>query len=350
MRTVKVSASKPYDVLIGSALLENCAQMIINAVGKCNAAIITDDIVDGLFSNKVVSSLQKSGISVCKFVFKNGEESKSLDTYCKILEFLAENQIKRNDIIVALGGGVVGDIAGYAAATYMRSIKYVQLPTTFLAAIDSSVGGKTAVNLKGGKNLAGAFHQPSLVICDTETLKFLPEERFADGTAEAIKYGLLSGTDFFEKIAGGNFLCEIEDIIAKCVEIKAEIVAKDELDEGVRQLLNLGHTIGHAIEKCSNFEITHGHAVALGMLYIARASRKLGLGNDNCEDDILRALKNNLLQTSCSFTAEQLFEAAGFDKKRNGDTINLIIPQKIGHCVIKKVSMNDLFKIISEGI
>ena len=329
MKTVTVSTNKEYDVVIGKGLLNNCALMIIDKIGKADAAIITDDIVDSLYAKEIEKSLYENGIKFCKFVFKNGEESKNLDTYCEILEFLAENKIKRNDFIIALGGGVVGDIAGYAAATYLRGIKFVQIPTTFLAAIDSSVGGKTAVNLKAGKNLAGAFHQPSLVICDTDTLSTLSEERFADGAAEAIKYGVLDGEELFEKIAGGDYIKDIENVIAKCVEIKAEIVKNDEFDTGMRQLLNLGHTIGHAVEKCSNFEITHGHAVALGMLYIARTSYKLGLSENDISERIYKALINNNLPVSCSFSAEELSQAAGMDKKRNADTINFIIPENI---------------------
>jgi len=350
MKKVTVSATKEYDVVIGKGLLEDCGKMIVKTVGKSNAAIITDDIVDSIYGEKVEKSLCECGIKVSKFVFKNGEESKNLETYCEILEFLAENKLKRNDIIVALGGGVVGDIAGYAAATYLRGIKFVQIPTTFLAAIDSSVGGKTAVNLKAGKNLAGAFHQPSLVICDTQTLETLSADRFADGAAEAIKYGVLDGEELFEKIASGDYIAEIEDIIAKCVEIKAEVVKNDEFDTGMRQLLNLGHTIGHAIEKCSNFEITHGHAVALGMLYISRAAYKLKLVEKDISDKILNALIKNNLPVSCSFSPEELSEAAGSDKKRNADTINFIIPKDIGDCVIKPLNPQDLLKIISAGM
>lgn len=350
MRTVTVSTNKKYDVVIGKEILNNCGEMIIEKIGKANAAIITDDIVDSLYSKIVEESLLKKGISVCKFVFKNGEESKNLETYCKILEFLAERKIKRNDFIIALGGGVVGDIAGYAAATYLRGIKFVQIPTTFLAAIDSSVGGKTAVNLKAGKNLAGAFHQPSLVICDTDTLSTLPKDRFADGAAEAIKYGVLEGCELFEKIANGDYIEEIEEIIAKCVMIKAEIVKNDEFDTGMRQLLNLGHTIGHAIEKCSNFEITHGHGVGLGLLCIARASYKLGLSEKDLSGKIYEALIKNNLPVECKFSADELAEAAGMDKKRNADMINFVIPKDIGNCVIKPIEAKDLIKIILAGM
>ncbi len=350
MTQVTVSASITYKAVIGSGLIKKLGSMTADIISHCKAAVITDDIVDSLYGKDAVLSLENAGFSVCKFVFKNGESSKNLEVYCKVLEFLARNKLSRSDIIVALGGGVVGDLSGYAAATYLRGIKFIQVPTTFLAAIDSSVGGKTAVNLSAGKNLAGAFHQPALVVCDIDTMKTLSEDIFADGTAEAIKYGVLADKELFEEIASGNFYNNLESVIAKCIGIKADIVGRDELDLGERQLLNLGHTIGHAIEKCSNMQITHGHAVAIGMLMIAKSAFKLGLSEENCALPIETALKNNNLPLTCNFSAESLAQAAFSDKKRSGKYINFIIPKTIGHCEITKVSSDDILKIISAGL
>lgn len=350
MKKVEVIASVKYDVIIGNDILKDAGELIEKAVGKCKAAIISDDIVYPLYGETLESSLKSAGFEICKFVLKNGEGSKNLKNYCEILEFLAISDLCRSDIVIALGGGVPGDIAGYAAATYMRGIKFIQIPTTFLAAIDSSVGGKTAVDLKGGKNLAGAFHQPSLVICDINTLSTLPENVFSDGTAEAIKYGVIADEALFSELSSGHFKDNIEDIIAKCVNIKAQVVNRDEHDTGDRQLLNFGHTIGHAIEKCSNFSITHGQAVAIGMRMIAKAADTLGLSDGGCEEKIKIALQNNNLPLSCSYNEEQLSHAAFSDKKRDKDTINFIIPEKIGHCFIKKIPCEDIIKIISAGV
>ncbi len=350
MTRVTVSASIIYDVIVGSGLIQRAGELTAAVTGKCTAAIITDDIVDGLYGDIVMHSFEQAGFSVCRFVFPNGEGSKNLGTYCQALEFLGSHHLSRSDIVVALGGGVVGDLAGYAAASYLRGIRFIQIPTTFLAAIDSSVGGKTAVNLSAGKNLAGAFHQPSLVICDTDTLSTLPADVFSDGTAEAIKYGVLAEKGLFDLLASGDFASELENIISRCVGIKADIVSRDELDLGERQLLNLGHTIGHAIEKCSGLTITHGHAVAIGMYMIAKSAWTLGLSAENCAPAIYDALIKNRLPVSCPYSAEELAQAAFSDKKRSGNSINFIIPKKIGCCCIKRIPAADIENIISAGM
>ncbi len=349
MKKIHINASKEYDVIISKGILESCGEFIGEVVPKCRAAIISDDVVFPLYGDTVQKSLEKSGFDVVSYVFENGEKSKSIKTYAEILEFLAENHLTRTDIIVALGGGVCGDMAGFSAATYLRGIKFVQIPTTLLAAVDSSVGGKTGVNLLAGKNLVGAFCQPAMVICDPDTLKTLPEDTFSDGVSEAIKCGMIRDNELFEKMSG-NFSQNIEDIIAACITIKSQVVASDEFDRGERQLLNFGHTIGHAIEKCSNFSITHGHAVAIGMVIITKAAEKLGL----CEKGICTALENTLtkcgLPTTCDFSAEKLYSVTLSDKKRAGDSVTLVIPEKIGNCVLRKVKTDELLEYIKKGI
>ena len=276
MTTVKVNASASYCVNIGAGLLEKAGEMIKNISSPCRIAVISDDKVFSLYGKKVTESLEKSGFDVVSYTFKNGEQSKNLDTYGKILEFLAASRLSRTDMVAALGGGVVGDMAGFCAATYLRGIKYVQIPTTILAACDSSVGGKCAVDLSCGKNLAGAFHQPSLVICDTNCFKTLDQRQVSCGFAEIIKYGVICDKELFESLSGD---IDIEAVLTKCVSIKRDIVQRDEKESGDRKLLNLGHTLGHAVEKHSGFSLTHGEAVAIGMVMIAKIAENEGIAD-----------------------------------------------------------------------
>ena len=275
MTSVKVNASVKYNVLIGEGLISDCGKLICEVISPCKAAVISDDKVFALYGNKVLSSLEKVGFVTKSFVFKNGEENKNLSTYIEALGFLAKEKLSRTDVVIALGGGVVGDLAGFAAATYLRGIRFIQIPTTVLAACDSSVGGKTAVDLEAGKNLAGAFHQPSLVICDTETFNTLDDRQMSCGFAEIIKYGVICDRNLFDALSEGSL--SMDGIITRCVEIKRDIVEKDEKESGERKLLNFGHTIGHAIEKHSGFSLTHGEAVAVGMVMITEISEKLGI-------------------------------------------------------------------------
>ncbi|GAB6181988.1 3-dehydroquinate synthase [Desulfotomaculum defluvii] len=350
MKNVTVNASRSYDIIIGHGILPMTGQEICKRVTACTAAIVTDNIVDSLYSDAVCKSLQETGFSICKFVFKHGESSKNLTTFGQILEFLAQNQLTKSDIVVALGGGVTGDIAGFAASVYLRGIKLIQIPTTFLAAIDSSVGGKTAIDLAVGKNLAGTFYQPSLVLCDPDSFSTLPKNVFADGIAEAIKYGVLSAPQLFDKLAQGNPHLDLASIIEQCVTIKRDLVMRDEYDNGDRQLLNFGHTIGHAIEHCSGYTITHGHAVAIGMVTISQAAWQLGLSDLDCSKPIKASLLANNLPVSSPFTAKQLSEAALLDKKRRQDSITLVIPRKIGQCILHQIPISSLYNFINQGI
>ena len=216
MNTVTVNASKNYNIYIGSGLINRCGEMIKNELGVCSAAIITDDNVNRLYADRVVASLEEAGFRTVKLVFPHGEDSKSVATYTDILSFLAENQITRSDMIISLGGGIPGDMGGFAAATFLRGIKFVQMPTTLLSAVDSSVGGKTAVNLPQGKNLVGAFYQPDMVICDYSTLDTLPDGIFADGCAEVIKYGVILDEEFFTFLENNDIKENIEYDFVRC--------------------------------------------------------------------------------------------------------------------------------------
>ncbi|MBP3362106.1 MAG: 3-dehydroquinate synthase [Clostridia bacterium] len=345
MERIRVNASAVYDVVIGSGILDKCGELTREVTAPCRVCIISDDAVAKLYLDTVKKSFEKSGFEVIEYVFKNGEASKNISTLTDMLEFLAENHLTRSDIIAALGGGVTGDMAGFAAAVYLRGIKFVQLPTTFLAAIDSSVGGKTGVNLNAGKNLAGAFHQPSLVVCDTDCFKTLTREIFLDGVAEAVKYAVLKDKEITKLID-----TDIAETVRRCVGIKRDVVADDEFDTGSRQFLNLGHTLGHSIEKLSSFKITHGHAVAIGMVLASGGGEKEGITEKGTTAEIIDILKGFGLPVSCSYSAAELASVALGDKKRSGNTITLVIPERIGSCKLCKTDVAKLEEFASAGL
>ena len=350
MKTVKVSASKEYNVLIGSGLLPTlgCETAKVAKIGK--AAIVSDSTVWPLYGATAEKSLIAAGFEVIRYVFPAGEESKCGSTYLDLLNFLAENHVTRSDCLIALGGGVVGDLTGFAAATFLRGIRYIQVPTTLLAAVDSSVGGKTAIDLPAGKNLAGAFCQPSLVLCDIDTLDSLPAEIFRDGSAEVIKYGVLYDPALFAHLMEHGLDFDREAVIARCVELKRDVVMEDEFDTGARQKLNLGHTIGHGIEAHSHFSVSHGQAVAAGMAIVARASTALGICDKNTSDTILQVLNKFSLPTGTYFSADDLYHTALSDKKRSGGTVNLIVPRAIGECMIHSIPVDQMLSFIEAGL
>ena len=345
MKTVTVSASGTYQVRIGSGLL----QTLPEALGQiCKAkiiAIISDSNVWPLYGPQLASSMTNAGYQVVNFVFPAGEERKTAGTYLEIVNFLAENRLTRSDALIALGGGVVGDITGFAAATYLRGIAYIQVPTTLLAAVDSSVGGKTAIDLPAGKNLVGAFCQPRLVLCDTDTLHTLPEEIFRDGCAEVIKYGILYDRKLFDHLMEHGLSFHREEVIARCVELKRNVVIEDEFDTGTRMKLNLGHTIGHGVEAKSNFSVSHGKAVAIGMAIVARSACDTTL-----QEKIIGILRRFGLPTSTEFSADELYAYTLSDKKRSGSCVNLIIPDVIGHCSIVPTPVEKLLSFIQAGL
>ena len=345
MKTIHINASKSYDVIIGSNLLDNIGQQLNFTLKKvCKIAIISDSNVFPLYGSIVSESLVNSGFEVISYTFPAGESSKTADTYLEILNFLAENQLTRSDAILALGGGVTGDMAGFAAATFLRGIPYIQVPTSLLAMVDSSVGGKTAIDLPAGKNLVGAFYQPRIVICDLNTLNTLPESVFCDGCAEVIKYGVLYDAKLFAHLESEGLAFDREAVISRCIELKRNVVTEDEFDNGARQKLNLGHTIGHGVEAQSNFAVTHGQAVAIGMTIISKAHCK------TIYSRLVSVLQKFNLPTATDFTAKQLFTSALSDKKRSGGTVNLIVPENIGECKIIPTPIDELESLIEEGL
>lgn len=348
MQTISVNTSSPYEVHIGSGILETAGESILKVAKKCRAMIVSDDIVFPLYGEKLTTSLKASGFECESFVFENGEERKRLSTIEALLEKMADCHFTRTDIIVALGGGVVGDMAGFAASVFLRGISYIQIPTTLLAAVDSSVGGKTAVDLSKGKNLCGAFWQPKLVLCDTDTLTTLNQINIEDGLAEMLKYGVICDNDLFEKVKNYKNN-DIEKLIARCVEIKRDIVSGDEFDRGQRMLLNLGHTIGHAVEAASCFALTHGHGVAIGLAIIARASEKMKLSTSGLAKRVEDALTECGLPTKTDYDTDLLATLTLSDKKSSGEHISLIIPLDIGNTVIHKVKRTEVKNFIEAG-
>ena len=350
MKTIRVNTAQPYDVLVGAGLLARCGELIAAVHRPCTAAIITDDTVGALFAAAVEESLTAAGFQPLLFTFPHGEEHKNLDTFAAAHDFLAEHRLTRSDLIIALGGGVVGDLAGFVAATHLRGIPFVQIPTTLLSAVDSSVGGKTAVDLARGKNLCGCFSQPSLVLCDYETLSTLPPAVFADGMAEVIKYGVLGDEAFFTFLLERDMRDDMEEAISRCIAMKRDLVEADEFDNGERQKLNLGHTIGHAIEQCSNFTLSHGSAVGVGMVMIARAAVQQGLCERDVPERIAALLKKYALPTTQPFDGKALFDAAASDKKVRGRVMNIVVPRAIGCCELKKIPLDELYSWIETGM
>ena len=346
MKQLTVSTARPYESHIQSGLLSLTGQMLAALrppQAHTKVALVTDDVVAALYADRVQNSLQQAGYTVVRFVFAHGEASKSHEVLCELYNFLTEHQMTRTDLIAALGGGVVGDLAGYAAATYLRGISYVQLPTTLLAAVDSSVGGKTAVNLPGGKNLVGAFWQPIAVLTDPDALATLPDEIFADGMAEVIKYGCIADAQLFALLGNSTaHTLPLEEVIYRCVKVKRDLVVADEKDTGLRQLLNFGHTIGHAIEKHSQLQMTHGQAVAAGMCLITRASEQNGLTTPGQAQRIARLAEQYRLLTGYNAPIAALLPYLTADKKRSGDHLNLVVLEEIGSAKLCPIAIQQL--------
>lgn len=338
MKKLKVNAGKGYDILIEKGLIKDCGKYISAVTRAKKTAVVTDSNVAPLYLEAVEKSLKEQGFEVVSYIFEAGEESKTTKTLVEIVEFLAENELTRDDLVVALGGGVCGDIAGFAAAVYLRGIDFVQIPTTLLAQVDSSVGGKTAVDLPQGKNLCGAFHQPSLVLIDALALDTLSEHYFSDGMGEVIKYGCIKSASLFERLQREGAKDFIEDLIFECVDIKRQVVENDEKEHGERALLNFGHTCGHAIEKLWSFKtVSHGEAVGIGMAMIAQAGENAGITEKGTCEKICALLEKYNLKTKDTHSAEEIVSAMNADKKRTGAGIKLAVISKIGESYVLPV-------------
>ena len=350
MRVVEVTASRAYAVQIEDALPADTPERIRAAVPKARrAAILADDTVWGLYGPELAERLSGGGYTVTHHVFPHGEASKNADTYIGILEWLSASRLDRNDVLLALGGGVTGDLGGFAAATYLRGISYIQVPTTLLAMVDSSVGGKTAIDLKAGKNLAGAFWQPSLVLCCTDALDTLPRETLSAGCAEAVKYGLLCDVPLFRHLEDRGLAFDRPWVVETCVRDKQRFVSEDEFDRGIRAFLNLGHTLGHALEQESGFTLSHGEAVAIGMAVVTRASAKRGWCPADFPDRLERLLGRLELPFRSPYPAEKLLPHMLKDKKRSGEAVEVILPEDLGKCRAQPMEASALLDFMKAG-
>ncbi len=355
VRSVHVNAaSASYDVLIGEGLLDEVGPRLSGLGRTGRVFIVTDSNVAPLYLDRVAASLEDAGFAVSSTVFPAGEESKNLSTLGLILEEMAQAGLTRTSTVIALGGGVTGDMAGLAAGLYMRGIAYVQMPTTVLAMVDSSVGGKCAVDLAHGKNLAGVFLQPKAVLADVACLKTLSDEVFCDGCAEIVKHAVLASPELFEELAAHPLSKHdaperLARIIACNVDIKRSVVESDERESGPRKLLNLGHSIGHAVEAASKFALGHGHAVAIGLAAICRASEKRGWTSLGTSERVETALAAQGLPTASPYEADDLIAYAHLDKKRTETGIDLVIAEHIGSCTIRNVDLAEFDELIRMG-
>ena len=346
MKKLTVNVDNGYDILIEKGLLDRAGELIKSVLNANKITLISDTNVYPLYSDKVKASLEDQGYQVFTYIFEAGEASKKTETVVDIVEYMADKGLTRNDGVVALGGGVCGDMAGFAAAIYLRGIKFVQIPTTLLAQVDSSVGGKTGVNLPQGKNLCGAFHQPSMVIIDPNVLDTLSPHYFSDGMGEVIKYGCIKSKTLFDRLEKENPNDFIEDMIFECVDIKRIVVENDEKEHGERALLNFGHTCGHAIEKLWNFEtVSHGEAVGIGMVMISKVGEKLGLTEHGTADKIAKVLEKYNLKTQDTHSTAEIVKAMGADKKRTGSGIKFIMLKAIGDSFINPVPNLEIAEI-----
>ena len=353
--TVPVTtSSRSYDVIVGADLLDTLGQRVRQTVSPNGVLVVTDDNVGPLYLDRAVASLRAAGLACDALTLPAGEQHKDLDSYGRILDAMATAGLTRDSAVVALGGGVIGDMAGFAAATYMRGIEVVQVPTTLLSMVDSSVGGKTAIDVAAGKNLVGAFLQPSLVIADISCLYTLTPYVFADGMGEVVKHAVLADPELFETLCarplsqseGPSYLAEV---VAANVRIKRDVVATDEREHGLRQTLNLGHTIGHAIEAASGYTQGHGHCVAAGLCCVARATEKLGWSESGLARRIERCCAAQGLPIDTDIAHSDILHQASFDKKRHGDAVNLVVPTRVGEALVRRTSLDELAQIVRMG-
>jgi 3-dehydroquinate synthase len=356
MKTINLDlGSKSYDIIIQTGLLKNIGAEINKFYNNKKISIVTDSNVYNIYGSIIKASLEHYKYNINFIIVSPGEKSKSLEVLTCCYNDLIKHGITRSDLIIALGGGVIGDLAGFAAATYLRGINYVQIPTSLLAQIDSSIGGKVAVNLEQGKNLIGNFYQPYKVFIDPDVLNTLPDKYIKDGLGEVIKYACIKDPNLFEILMNikskDQLFNNIEYIIYTCCNIKKIIVEKDEHDNGERMLLNFGHTLGHAIEKYFNYEYSHGEAVSKGMYYITKKSEELQITEPGTAEEIKNILINfNIEYDIPNLDMDNIKGTIKLDKKNMSDKINLILIKKIGDAFIESISMDHINKYFGETI
>lgn len=353
MKKLSISLpDKQYDILIEKGLIEKIGDHIKNLYTGKRLYIITDSNVNHIYRNDIEKYLKKSDFEVFFTVIPAGEKSKSIKILEEVYSSLLENNITRSDMIISLGGGVVGDLTGFVAATLLRGIRFIQIPTTLLSQIDSSVGGKVAVNLSEGKNLVGNFYHPDGVFIDPNMLNTLEKRYLYDGTAEVIKYGCIKDSSLFEKLENikdeKEYLENIEDIIYICCDIKRIVVEEDERDLGNRMLLNFGHTLGHCVEKAFKYEkFTHGEAVAIGMYHLTLKDELLNSKDNSMSERIKNLiLKYNLSYEMPNIDIEDMKKTVGLDKKTSGNNMKIVLLNSIGDSYLKEIKKEEIINYI----
>lgn len=348
-KTIDLKTSKIY---IGSGILASVGEDISSAFKNAKALIVTDINVEKYYLDLLKKDLEKNNIDYDFIVFENGEETKTLKSLGEICEKAADINLNRGDIIIALGGGVIGDLAGFAAATYLRGLKLISIPTTLLAQVDSSVGGKTGVNLPQGKNLVGSFYKADKVYIDTDTLNTLSDDEFKCGMGEVVKYGCIWDEELFRQLESldsrEKVMENIDHVVERCCEIKAKVVREDEFDKGLRMILNFGHTIGHAIERVYGFgKMSHGEAISIGMVMITNASEKKSITKEGTTKRLESLLKKHNIKSGIdNIDKEKIFEATTKDKKNIGKSLNIILIEEIGKVKINQIRPEDMRQFI----
>lgn len=325
-----------YDIYIGAGLLNRVGEFV-RGMGFARATVVTDQTVHALYGARMAAVLDRAGLKHMEIVLPPGEETKCADQLHRVYERLAEYGMNRGDLIIAFGGGVIGDLAGFAASTYMRGTGFMQVPTTLLAQVDSSVGGKVAINMPAAKNMIGSFFQPDMVLADIELLQSLPSRQFSAGMAEVIKYAAIADETLVEELLSSS--PDMEKIICRSLEIKSDYVQEDPLDKGRRMELNFGHTLGHAVEVLSGFKLLHGEAVAVGMAAMAKLGENMKVTEQGTYERICRLIDAyHLPRNYRDFAPEELVRIAGHDKKSESDGVSVIMLERMGKAVIRHIS------------
>lgn len=345
---IPVNTGRPYTVTVERGALDQVGLLAAQLKKSgAKALLVSDSNVAPLYGDRVEASLKTAGFQTRRFVFPAGEEHKRLETVMDIYRALAEGGFTRTDFLVALGGGVAGDMGGFAAATFLRGMDFIQVPTSLVAQADASVGGKTGVDLSFGKNLVGAFHQPIAVVSDPEALSTLPQRYVNDGLGEVIKHGCIADPALFEALEEGAVLEDWENVVARSVAIKRDFVEADTRDTGRRMILNFGHTCGHALEKLHRFQgLSHGEAVGAGMLLACRAGEKLGVTAPGTGERLRRVLERYGLPTEPGFSVREIVEATALDKKSDGETVRFILIKDIGESLIRPMTREELLEAL----
>lgn len=355
MKNIHVDLGKQsYDIIIQRGIRKDLGESVRKLTGAEKIAVITDDTVDCLYGPQLEETLRGAGLEVGRIAIPAGEQSKNLSVLAKVYDRLSDFGLTRSDAIVTLGGGVPGDLGGFAAATYLRGVPFIQIPTTILAQVDSSVGGKVAVDLPSGKNLAGSFYQPKAVFIDPDMLETLPSRVLHDGLSEAVKYGCIKDAalfSLFEALTGDGAVSQhFEEIIYRCCSIKARLVEEDERDTGARMLLNFGHTMGHAIERHYKYgTYTHGEGVAIGMALLTARTEALGLTEAGTAERIRQVLQKLDLPVAVDVPTEELLRHIGQDKKKRGHHITLVVLERIGEGRLLPIDTENLREYIQTG-